>query len=220
MAGWGYFMSIIPAMLTIYWFTFAIGSVFVLLAVLNGVDGVDFGDHDVDVHGDQDVEWADPQERSPTPFAARARDPWYGFLGMVKSLKFWTFGLCFFGLTGLVLSHLTVGLPPTLVAIAAVVMGLLCGSLVAGSLRLLRRRQSDSLVRTTDLVGLLGTVELPFDQTSPGKVRLWVKGSMMDLIARTDETQALQVGDRVLVVSTEQNRVWVVRSTGEVNNTD
>lgn len=202
-------------MLTIYWLAFAVGGVFVLLAVLSGLDGVDFGDHDFEVHLDEDVELSDPNERSPSVFSSRQRSPWYGIFGVLKSLKFWTFGFCFFGLTGLVLSNLAVGLPTTPVAIAAILMGIICGSLVAGSLRLLRSRQVDSLVRTTDLVGMMGTVELPFDQNSRGKVRLLVKGSMIDLMASTDDGKALQAGDRVLVVGTEQNRVWVVRSNND-----
>lgn len=202
-------------MLTMYWIAFAVGGVFVLLAVLGGVDGADFGDHDFEVNPDDDVELLEPQERSPSVFSARQRDPWYGIFGILKSLKFWTFGLCFFGLTGLVLSSLGANLPAGVVAIAAMLMGIICGSLVAGSLRVLRRRQVDSLVRSADLVGMEGTVELPFDQNSRGKIRLLVKGSMIDLIANTDDGQALQMGDRVLVVGTEQNRVWVVRSTSE-----
>jgi hypothetical protein len=196
-------------MLTLYWLCFAVGGTFVLLAVLSGLDGVDFGDHDVDVNLDDDVEVTDPRERSPSLFG-RQRDPWYSVFSILKSLKFWTFAICFFGLTGLVLSHLSVGLPSGLIAIAATVMGVLCGSLMAGSLRALRRRRVDSLIRTNDLVGLTGTVELPFDQTCRGKVRLLVKGTLTDMIASTDEVKSLQPGDRVLVVGTEQDRIWVV----------
>lgn len=189
-------------MLTLYWLCFAGGGVFVLLAVLSGFDGVDFGDQDVDIQWD-DVEWAAAKERSP-------RAPRYAIFSILKTLKFWTFALCFFGLTGLVLSHLPVGLPPNFIAIAAVLMGIVCGSLVAGSLRFLGQRQVDSLVRANDLVGLTGIVEVPFDRTNRGKVRLVLKGSTIDLIASTDDEQPLQQGDRVLVVSADQNRLWVV----------
>jgi membrane protein implicated in regulation of membrane protease activity len=189
-------------MLTLYWLCFAVGGVFVLLAVLSGFDGVDFGDQDVDIQWD-DVEWSTAKERS-------LRVGWYNLFSILKTLKFWTFALCFFGLTGLVLSHLPVGLPANLVAIAAVSMGIVCGSLVAGSLQFLGQRQVDSLVRAPDLVGLTGIVEVPFDRTRRGKVRLLIKGSMIDLLASTDEAQTLQQGDRVLVVSAEQNRLWVV----------
>jgi hypothetical protein len=208
-------------MLTTYWIAFVVGGVFVLLAVLSGLDGVDVGDHDFDGHLDDDVELSEPKERSPNVFSSRQRHPWYSIFSILKSLKFWTFGLCFFGLTGLVLSNLGVNLPARLVAIAAILMGLICGSLVAGSLRLLRRRQVDSLVRSDDLVGMLGTVEIPFDHSSRGKIRVLVKGSLIDLIANTDDRKALQTGDRVLVVGTEQNRVWVVRSDNDdLKNTE
>lgn len=197
-------------MLTVYWLCFAAGGVFVLIAILSGVDGADFAAHDFDIHLDDDVEVTDFPDRSPpSPFRSR-QIPWYSIFGIVKTLKFWTFAICFFGLTGLVLSHMAVKLPTTLITIVAIVMGIICGSLVAGSLRWLRRRHVDSLVRANDLVGLTGIVEIPFDQTSRGKVRLLVKGTMIDMIANTDDEKPLQTGDRVLVVGTDQNRLWVV----------
>ncbi|UBF27211.1 NfeD-like protein [Kovacikia minuta CCNUW1] len=202
-------------MLSVYWFCFAIGGVFVLLAVLGGFDGVDFDTHDFDFHSDADFEVVDPGDRAPLKSSAVARSPKSGrflrsLFGVVKSLKFWTFGSCFFGLTGIVLSSLQLGLPPLTIAILAVGMGILCGAGISGALLSLRRQQTDSLVRTTDLVGLIGTVEIPFSKTSRGKVRLQVKGSQLNLMAYTDESSELLAGDPVLVVGTEQNRLWVV----------
>jgi membrane protein implicated in regulation of membrane protease activity len=197
-------------MLTIYWVCFIVGGVFVLLAVLGGLDGVDF-DHDFDLdhgldldHVEADVELTEPSERPQ-----RSRWLWFSLL---KSVKFWTFSSCFFGLTGVVLSGLN--LPPLLVLLLAVGMGLICGTAIAATLRLLYRRQVDSLARTTDLVGLTGTVELPFDPDSRGKVRLQVKGTTIDFIAYTDEKNTFQRGDLVLVVGTDQNRLWVVSAEG------
>ena len=197
-------------MLTIYWLCFAIGGVFVLLAVLGGLDGVDFDTPDFDVHLDTDMEVVDPGDAPRDRWRMKRQTTWGGIIGILSSLKFWTFGVCFFGLTGLVLSNLTVRLPVGMVAIAAVVMGLICGALVSGMLRVLRRRQADSLVRSNDLVGLTGTVELPFDQSSRGKVQLQVKGSRIELIAYTDEPREFRPGDQVLVVGTEQEHLWVV----------
>ena len=217
-------------MLTVYWVCFALGGTFVLLAVLSGIDGVDFGDHDFGDHGfgdhdidgslnlDEDVEVSGSPERSPSaPFQQR-RDPWYGIFAVFKTLKFWTFALCFFGLTGLVLSHLSVPLPAALITSLAIGMGLVCGGFVSGSLRWLQRRHTDSLVRTNDLVGLSGTVVLPLDQTQSGKVQVSVKGSLLEMIARTDDVNRLQVGDRVLVVGTEHNRLWVVRAESSASD--
>lgn len=201
-------------MLSVYWFCFAIGGSFVFLAALGGLDGPDYDIHfdpGFVTHMDADIELTDAGERSDNSrllLIPRKPNPWRFLFGIVKSLKFWTFGLCFFGLTGLVLSRLV--LSSLVVAIAAVSMGTLCGTLMAGSLQALRRRQVDSLVRSPDLVGLTGTVELPFDANRRGKVRLLVKGTMVNFTAYTDEAEELQQGDRVLVVGTEQNRLWVV----------
>lgn len=202
-------------MLTIYWLCFAVGGVFVLLAILSGMDGADVGEPDFeapdfDTNIDQDIEIRDMKERSPDRLFVARRPSRNGIFGFVKSLKFWTFGICFFGLTGLVLSNLTMPLPAGLIAIVAVVMGSICGALVSGTLQILRRQQADSLIRVDDLVGSTGTVEVPFDKDSRGKVQLLVKGSMIQMIAYTDAVQALEKGDPVLVVGTEQNRLWVV----------
>ena len=89
-------------------------------------------------------------------------------------------------------------------------MGLFCGTAMAWILLALRRRQADSLVRSEDLLGLTGTVELPFDATQKGKVRLQVKGAMVDFVALTDETTPLSKGDPIVVMGTKNNRVWVV----------
>ena len=209
-------------MLTIYWFCFAMGGVFVLLAMLGGLDHFDFDhdldhdfDHDADltIYLDTDIEFADPgNDHQTVPNVPRRylrRSRW-GWLGVMKSLKFWTFGICFFGLTGLVLSNLSATLPAVIVAIASVIMGILCGGLVSGSLRALRHQQADSLVRSADLVGIAGTVEVPFNANSRGKVRLQIKGSILDVIAYTDEAREFQTGEQVLVVGIDQNRLWVV----------
>jgi len=207
-------------MLTLYWMCFAVGGTFVLLAVFSGFDGVDFGDSTFDVHLDDDVEVAEPREPSPDSPFSHHQSTGSALFSIVKTLRFWTFTLCFFGLTGLVLSHLSTPLSPVLIAIAAVIMGILCGGLVAGGLRLLGRRQTDSLVRSDDLVGATGIVEIPFDKDSRGKVRLLVKGSQIDMLASTDETKLLQRGDRVLVVGLEQNRLWVVAAQEGIGRED
>jgi len=210
-------------MLTLYWICLSIGGVFVLLAVLGGLDGLGFDhdfdhdfDHGVEIDHDlEDVDVADPGDRPP----ANSLRTLFDWLGIFRSLKFWTFGVCFFGVTGVVLSTLF-NLPPALVTIAAAIVGLLCGLFVAGLLRLLRRRQVDSLVRSADLVGLTGIVQVPFTPDSRGKVRLLVKGTMVDLIAYTDEKTEFNPGDLILVVGMDQDRLWVVKSNEDGKNTD
>jgi len=224
-------------MLSIYLVCAIIGGILVVLSAVGGLDGFDaegldpdgfdVGDFELDTGIDvleinspeinapgtngleTDIEVVDggkaADERSP-----RRSPPRISILRLLLSLKFWSFGSCFFGLTGLVFTVLQPNLTPWIVLVLAIAMGLICGGGMAGILQALRQRRVDSLVRSNDLVGLLGTVELPFDAQSRGKVRMQVKGSMVDFVAHTDAAGGFAAGDRVVVVGTEQNRVWVV----------
>ncbi len=159
-------------------------------------------DTDSDFQVDTDVALlkAKPHRRKQLPM----------LLSLLISFKFWTFGGFFFGLTGLVMTRLEPGLGGTVIFAIALAMGIVCGGTLAATLRYLKHRRVDSLVRNEDFSGLVGTVELPFDTHSKGKVFLEVGGSTLHLIARTDEEISFQPGDRVLVVGRSQNRLWVV----------
>ncbi|MGL5509649.1 MAG: NfeD family protein, partial [Microcoleaceae cyanobacterium] len=73
-------------------------------------------------------------------------------------------------------------------------------------------RQVNSLVRSHDLVGVIGIVEIPFDQDSKGKVKLTVKNSDLYLIAYTQENREFHKDEKVLVVGMDNNKLWVVSS--------
>lgn len=97
------------------------------------------------------------------------------------------------------------------VACISVAVGLFCGSLLVWLLYVWRRHQVvDSLVRLNHVVGFSGTVEIPFDQRSQGKVRLNIKGSLVDFVAFTDEPKDYVKGERVFVVEMSRNKLWVV----------
>ncbi|QUY40994.1 NfeD family protein [Acaryochloris marina] len=198
-------------MLTLYWSCFLIGGVFVLLAVIGGIDGVEFELDELGI--DSDVEIFDQTSRPSSTFdSISPKSRKFPLLGLIKSLKFWTFGSCFFGLTGILLSFLQTGLSALAITLLAIVMGLICGTIMSGLLLYLRYQQADSLISHDDLVGLAGTVEVPFDAQSRGKVRLKVKGSILEVVAFTDGNSSFQPGEQVVVVGTQENRVWVVSS--------
>ena len=95
----------------------------------------------------------------------------------------------------------------------SIALGIFLGALVVWFIYFWRRRKViDSLMKPEDLIGLCGIVELPFDAKSRGKVRVDVRGSMVDLAALTDDQQGFQVGDRVLIIQMQGNRVWVTRN--------
>lgn len=178
-------------MLSIYYFCLILGGIFIALSALSGIDGVDF-DH----YFDCDLE------------INQSRRLWLPFF----NLKFWTFGIGFFGLTGVLLSRIQPPLLPTNITIISLVIGLFCGIAISLVMRSLSYRQVNSLVRSNDLVGIIGIVEIPFDQNSKGKVKLTVKSSQLYLMAYTQESRLFAKGEEVLVVGMENNKLWVVGS--------
>ena len=194
-------------MLPIYLFCFIIGGIFVALAALAGLDGVDFDhDFDADVEVRDESQTAQEGENRFTNTRRRRRITlWLPFL----SIKFWTFGSCFFGLTGIVLSLFT-QMSDWPIAQISVAIGIFCGTSIVWVLRNLRRHQANSLIQLNDLMGVAGKVTIPFDSQSKGKVQLSLKGSTIDLVAFTDEQKAFNKGDRVLIVGLKNNQLWVV----------
>ena len=226
-------------MQSVYWFCLIIGGIFVALSLVGGDVLEDFdaeadadfdaeldtnfeanadfeGDYDTNFDGDLDADAetdADLQiDTDPDLLRSHARRQKRSFfsLSMLTSFKFWTFGGFFFGLTGLVMGALEPGLGGGLILAIALIMGLLCGGTLVGSLRQLKHRQVDSLLRNEDFAGLVGVVELPFDPQSKGKVTLEVGDATLHLVAQTDEERPFSVGDPVLVVGRTQDRLWVV----------
>lgn len=101
--------------------------------------------------------------------------------------------------------------PILIIAAIAIALGILCGVFIVGLIYLQRRKQeADSLIRIDNIVGCFGTVEVPFNRNSPGKVRVNLKGSLVDFVAFTEENQQFQQGDRIVVVGMKGNKVWVV----------
>jgi hypothetical protein len=208
-------------MLPIYWICFIFGGIFVLLAAIGGIDGVDVdhgdmdagdldglevsgeggADHDFDIDrnassfANADLEWSEPQ--------SHLRAIWQ----ILRSFKFWTFGLCFFGLTGLVLSQMQISAGLSLAL--ALGMGVAMGGGMSAVLRFLYSRRVDSLVNIQDVVGRVGIIEIPFNSSSRGRVRFKVKGVVVDYTAFTEDAGELTIGQSVLAVKYESNQLWV-----------
>ncbi|GAB4342981.1 MAG: hypothetical protein Fur0042_05620 [Cyanophyceae cyanobacterium] len=215
------------------------GGIFVLLAALGGLDGTDIAGDDWDAQGLLDFAQGgtdggagagageegggspgltdgDLDAQRPKGRPKRSRFPWLPFLRW----RFWTFGLCFFGVMGLLLGWLQPSLPPLVALLWAVGTGTAIGTAATWILAWLQLQgDSDSLLRPEDWIGAAGVVELPFDASSRGKVRLVVRGSPVAVQAITREERPFRPGDRVFVIALEGGRAWVASDPGDRDRT-
>ena len=169
-------------MIWTYSFCLVAGAVLIAISLDNDGSGIDSGGFDGDGAG--------------------------GNLSLLFSTPFWSFGLCGFGLCGLLMSLLSPkesGLPSLLVASA---MGLGMGWAAAHVLRLMSRREADTLIRNDDLIGQEGLVTLPIAKTERGFVELRVRGSLIRRPALSDEG-FLEEGTVVVVVASDQHTLRV-----------
>ena len=179
------------------------GYVFALIAggILLGASVVlGGGGHDADVHAQGEVHDADSE------LAASA----FGALSMLVSLRFWTFFLAFFGLTGVVLTLFELA-PAWVTGLAAAGMGAAAGAGAALVVRKLSGRDSNSAASSADYVGKTAQVMVPVGPAQLGRVRLTLRGSTVDVLAATDDAQPFATGEEVLVVEMDGTTARVAR---------
>lgn len=181
-------------MLIVYILSAIVGGILVVASALMGGDhDSHFGDSDFDDIGGHD---------------GIHSDLYLPFL----SLRFWTYFAACFGATGLLLTLLTSANVAT-TAVLAVATGFVAGMATHLILRSMRNREADAGIREEHLVGKEGRVLVGVVPGSAGKIRLEVKGEIVDLTAFTQEDLPLSPGDRALVVSIEGGRANVVSYT-------
>ncbi|HMJ11394.1 MAG TPA: NfeD family protein [Polyangiaceae bacterium] len=162
------------------------------------------GDTDGNGHGDGHA------HDDPAQDASHGSD---GFLPLVLALRFWSFGLLAFGLSGSLLHYLGL-LGPGPASLVALVTGIASGLLASWSVRRLQLAQTSSGAETSDLVGQLGRVLVPLSKGSRGKVRVELKGQTLDFIASTDD-DLLEAGSSVLVEELRGSALHVSRAGRE-----
>jgi membrane protein implicated in regulation of membrane protease activity len=127
------------------------------------------------------------------------------------SLRFWIFGLAFFGLTGVVLLglHLT---SPIVAAALATAIGLGFGYSAAWLFQTLARETVGQLAPDGGHVGREGKLLLPVVRGQRGMVRVATAGAITDLLAETDDERPIPAGTTVLVVAMRETVALVERS--------
>lgn len=168
---------------------------------------------DKDAHGAFDVDSVDADGSTESHFDAGADgDADHGEadglapLAVLLSLRFWTFSLMSFGLFGSFLHFLSLA-DPAIAAAAATVMGLFCGWFASWAFFKLSSSSTNSGADSSELLGQVGRVILPPNEAGRAKVRLRVKGQLIDYLATTDGE--LEAGSSVMVEEVRGNQVHV-----------
>ena len=138
-----------------------------------------------------------------------------GFLVAFLSMRFWTFFLAFFGLTGVVLDGLGLVGSSAVSGVLSVGMGLGAGLGAVWLMRRIRADDSNSAAMSKDYVGKSGRVLVGFGPGQTGKVRVEVRGSSIDLLAAPIGGETFATKEEIIVVEMDGNRAKVARMDPE-----
>jgi len=205
----------------IYIAAFVLGGILLGASALLGHHDADSDLH-VDAGTDQDVHAGgeEAEAHASTEGGGEAHggmelsDFWLPFV----SVRFWVFFLCFFGLTGTAFTLLALAGKWVTLA-AAVGAGTLTGFVAAFVIQRLKKGEVGRVVGEEDFKGLEGRVLLPLEPGGRGKVRVEVRGQIVDLIARSEHPQLLERGQRIVVIDFREGQAVVV-SAGELGTTE
>ena len=118
------------------------------------------------------------------------------------SMRFWSFFAACFGLSGVLLSMLSVGEP--LRSGGSAVLGAGVGWLAAWVFDKLRATPVSGEVNMLRITGHEAQAVLPISSAERGKIGLSVSGQYMELPARTSDGVPIEAKQKVLVVSVEE----------------
>ncbi len=129
------------------------------------------------------------------------------------SLRFWSFLLLAFGLVGTLLTVFQLAGPWVTLGLA-LASGAASGVFAVSVLRRLLTRSATSNVKSNDVVGKVGRVVVALAAKRPGKVRVEIRGSVIDYNARADEP--LEEGESIIVEEVDGMEVRVSRAPKEL----
>ena len=179
-----------------YVFTLIAGGILLGASIVFGGSG-----HDADMNADG-AGHAGAEDHAPGAFG--------GALAMLISLRFWTFFLAFFGLTGIVFTMFDLA-PALITGVAAFMMGTASGIGASLIVKRLSSRDSNSASSSADYVGKTALVMVPVGKGQLGKVRLTLKGTTIDVLAATDEELDFATKDEVLIVEMDGTTARIAR---------
>ncbi|MCS6798636.1 MAG: hypothetical protein NZ898_08900 [Myxococcota bacterium] len=141
-------------------------------------------------------------------------------LGALRSLRFWTFALAFFGASGLLLDGLDLA-GELLSALVAIAMGLGSGALAAWVMRKVGGDALGAPPSSVDFVGRTGRVLVPVEKGRVGKVRVELQGKTVDVLATTEEDRAFDAREEAIIIEMgEDGRARIARLAEEPRRGD
>jgi hypothetical protein len=190
-------------MVTAYLVCLVLGGVLVGLSAFGGL-GKDFDKPDLDAPDvAAEIAVAGPA-REDTDARRPSRGPRWSPLA---SVRFWTFGGCFFGLTGVALSLFTT-LGELAVALTSAAAGLSVGLSAAWAMRALRAPVG-AVPGADALVGEIGALLHPLAPGRTSKARLEGHSGRELLVTLAPGGRLLPAGARVLVLAFSHGRAQV-----------
>jgi hypothetical protein len=198
-------------MLGYYLGALAFGGVLILASLVFGDT-----DSDVDTDVDMDADIDGEVELDPGGEMFALDDPADVVVSRwnpLFSMRFWTFALASFGLTGTLLTW--IGVPAVITAALATMMGIGLGLGAAWMFRTLSRSQVSAKTSLNQIRGVHGTVLLPIRPGGTGKIRMLIDEQAVDVLARTSMTSTMQSKSTVLVVNVEDGIANVTCLPGE-----
>jgi membrane protein implicated in regulation of membrane protease activity len=187
-------------MLAVYTIATIVGGGLVLLSALGGLG------HHASVDGGADGFDHSHSGDSGDGAAGASHDFWIPFL----SLRFWTYFAAAFGGMGLALTFLKMSSEPVTGIVAAAV-GVALGLTVSWIMRILPRVTMHNTVLSDDFVGKEARVLVAGEGAQPGKIRVSIKGELIDILARREDGGTIATGETVVVIGLEGNEARVAR---------
>jgi membrane protein implicated in regulation of membrane protease activity len=200
----------------LYLFALVLGGILLGASMLlGGSEGDGEAGHAADSHADVDGGHVHASHAADG-HAADGHDASGGFesfLVAFLSMRFWTFFLAFFGLTGIVLDGFGLVANTIVSAVIATAMGAGSGASAVWIMRRVRADDSNSAAHARDFVGKTGRVMVGFGPGQTGKVRVEVRGSTIDVLAIPIDATTFGAKEEVIIVEMEGMRAKVARLT-------
>jgi membrane protein implicated in regulation of membrane protease activity len=189
-------------MLTFYIISGVVGLALIVMSLFGG----EGHGHDHDISNGHGVDVSHPEAAQPgDSHGTEGAGPWIPFF----SIRFWTYFFGAFGLCGVLLS-LLIKTPEPMAAMMSGGTGLVIGLIVSYSMRLLQKSNLDSSVSPAELMGKEAQVVVALRPGQIGRVRLSVKGEILELLATCDEPISMEMGSFAVIVDMDGDRVKVV----------